>query len=252
MTQLIILFIVGFIFTLIFKSYSNYEKENPYSKTHSNIKPTYENIANSELGLFIALSAKVAKADGHIHGLEAELISNLLDDISKVFADSEHTRDILKQIFNHEKQSDSDNSEIINKLNKILKNNNEKKIQMLAFLFNLAFIDGEFSKAEEEIIEFISYHLHVSKEDYENIKSKFEQSFSNIKNESTIEDAYKTLNASKEDSLDVIKKKYRKLVKEYHPDIVKAQGKDNSYIQQATEKVQIINAAYELIKKVRR
>ena len=251
MTQLLILFIVGFVLTLIFKSYAKFEKENPYSKQHLKIQPTYKNIAESELGLFIALSAKVAKADGVVHELEAELVSNLLDDVSKVFKDSSQTRDMLKKIFNEHKKYDN-TKDIVDKLNKILGNQNDKKLQMLAFLFNLAFIDGEFSKKEQETIEFISYHLHVSKEDYENIKAKFESSFSNVRNESTIDEAYKTLNATKDDSLDVIKKKYRKLVKEYHPDIVKAQGKDESYIQEATQKVQVINAAYELIKKERR
>ena len=48
-----------------------------------------------------------------------------------------------------------------------------------------------------------------------------------------------------------IKKAYRKLVKEYHPDIIKAQGKDEAYLQEATRKTQEINEAYELIKRAK-
>mgnify|MGYP000143707800 FL=1 len=47
----------------------------------------------------------------------------------------------------------------------------------------------------------------------------------------------------------VIKKAYRKLVKEHHPDIVTGQGASQSIIEEATAKLQVINEAYELIKK---
>ena len=48
-----------------------------------------------------------------------------------------------------------------------------------------------------------------------------------------------------------IKKAYRALVREYHPDIIKSQGASDDYLKEATEKVQEINAAYEMIKKSR-
>jgi DnaJ like chaperone protein len=48
-----------------------------------------------------------------------------------------------------------------------------------------------------------------------------------------------------------IKKKYRELVRKYPPDIIKAQGKDEAYLKEATQKTQEINEAYEIIKKAR-
>ena len=48
-----------------------------------------------------------------------------------------------------------------------------------------------------------------------------------------------------------IKKAYRKLVREYHPDIIKSQDKDEAYIEEATAKTQEINQAYEIIKKAK-
>jgi DnaJ like chaperone protein len=52
--------------------------------------------------------------------------------------------------------------------------------------------------------------------------------------------------------MDTIKKAYRNLVKQYHPDIIKSQGKDESYMKKATEKTQEINQAYEMIKEKRK
>ena len=57
----------------------------------------------SELGLFVSLVAKVAKADGRVHELEAQLIGMMFDDISKVFNEKEKARAIMKEIFNEEK-----------------------------------------------------------------------------------------------------------------------------------------------------
>ena len=51
--------------------------------------------------------------------------------------------------------------------------------------------------------------------------------------------------------MDSIKKKYRALVKQYHPDLMKAQGANEDYMAEATRKMQEINAAYETIKAAR-
>ena len=51
--------------------------------------------------------------------------------------------------------------------------------------------------------------------------------------------------------MNVIKKAYRKLVREYHPDIIKSQNKGEEYLKEATRKTQEINEAYEIIKKAR-
>ena len=67
----------------------------------------------------------------------------------------------------------------------------------------------------------------------------------------TKSNAYKLLGADSNDSMAAIKKKYRTLVKRHHPDIIKAQGASDDYIDQATDKVQEINAAYEMVKKAK-
>ena len=60
---------------------------------------------------------------------------------------------------------------------------------------------------------------------------------------------YDTLQISENASAQDIKKAYRKLVRQYHPDIIKSQGKGEAYMQEATAKTQEINQAYEMIKE---
>ena len=73
----------------------------------------------------------------------------------------------------------------------------------------------------------------------------------NMHPQATLDDAYKILGVNKNDDLNTIKKAYRKLVRQYHPDIIKSQGKSEEYIKEATAKTQEINQAYEMIKKAR-
>ena len=83
MTNLMLLLILGGVFYYIFKSYSKYEA---YSKeAFKNFSTSYEAIKQSDLGLFVSLVAKVAKADGKVDTLEAQLIGIMFDDISSIF-----------------------------------------------------------------------------------------------------------------------------------------------------------------------
>ncbi|MDP2893624.1 MAG: DnaJ domain-containing protein, partial [Sulfurimonas sp.] len=84
------------------------------------------------------------------------------------------------------------------------------------------------------------------------IFEQFEKMMHNITPKANIADAYKLLGVNESDDMDVIKKAYRKLVREYHPDIIKSQGKDDAYMQEATAKTQEINQAYEMIKSHRK
>jgi len=74
----------------------------------------------------------------------------------------------------------------------------------------------------------------------------------NIQPKANISDAYKLLGVSESDDMSVIKKAYRKLIRQYHPDIIKSQGKDEAYMQEATAKTQEINQAYEMIKNAKK
>ena len=78
-----------------------------------------------EAGLLIALMAKVAKADGNVCELEAELLSNIFTDISLVFENDKEIRNELKKIYNKEKESFENTIEIskniLNSLKMIIK-----------------------------------------------------------------------------------------------------------------------------------
>ena len=62
-------------------------------------------------------------------------------------------------------------------------------------------------------------------------------------------DPYEILGLSKDATFGEIKKKYRELVKKYHPDILMGKGADEEIIQEGTKKLQEINEAYKILKE---
>ncbi|WP_320034178.1 TerB family tellurite resistance protein [Halarcobacter sp.] len=248
--KLIVLLIIGVILYFIARGYKTEKFEN----IKLDIKERFNgDLMNHEAGLLVALMAKVAKADGQVSELEAEMLKHTFTDISRHFENSEEVRDKLKNIYNIEKESFDNTINICEKLYKITKHDYQKRIKILEYLLNLAFIDKEFSQTEFMITEDISNSLQIKKVDFENLVNKFENFYRNQKENETIslEKAYEVLEANKDDDDNVLKKKYRTLVKKHHPDIVAGQGASEDIINQATKKLQEINEAYELIKKSR-
>lgn len=250
MGNIIIFAILGGVFYYIFKSYAKY---TDYSKeAFKNFSVSHEALKKSELGLFVALVAKVAKADGKVDALEAELVGIMFDDIANIFPEPQKTKQILKDIFAQEKDRVNDTKEIAQNLARAIKRDKSKQTQFMGFLIQLAFVDGEVSKNEEDVLQTIAEALEFDPNAYHAIFDQFEKMMNNIQPKANIADAYKLLGVKEQDDMSVIKKAYRKLVRQYHPDIVKSQGKDEAYMQEATAKTQEINQAYEMIKEARK
>ena len=123
----------------------------------------------------------------------------------------------------------------------------------MGFLIQLAFADGEVSKAEDEMLQTIAQALEFDPKIYHSLFDKFEEMINQrqTSTQTSIEDAYTILGVEPDADMNAIKKAYRKLVRKYHPDIIKSQNKDEEYLKEATRKTQEINEAYEIIKKAK-
>lgn len=248
--KIIVLIIVGIVLYIIAKNY----KTEKFQNINLKIKEKFEgDLLNHEAGLLIALMAKVAKADGQVCELEAELLKHTFTDISQHFENSEQMREKLKNLYNQEKNSFENTIDISQKLYSLTKFNYSKRVKIIEYLLNLAFIDKEFIQAERMIIEDIANTLKIRKLDFDNLINNFEMFYKQEANsyKISLEKAYEILESKSDDSEEILKKNYRKLVKKYHPDIISGQGGTQSIIEEATKKLQEINEAYELIKKNR-
>ncbi|WP_072680682.1 TerB family tellurite resistance protein [Arcobacter sp. LA11] len=248
--KLLFLLIVGVVLYFISRNYKTEKFEN----IKLDIKENFNgDLMNHEAGLLIALMAKVAKADGSVCELEAQMLKHTFNDISRHFENAEEIREKLKDIYKKEKESFDNTIEICEKLYKITKNDYQKRVKIIEYLLNLAFIDKEFSQTELMITEDIANALKINKVDFQNLINTFENFYAEQKNSQAIslDKAYEVLESSPSDDNNILKKKYRTLVKKHHPDIVSGQGASQNIIDEATRKLQEINEAYEFIKKER-
>ncbi len=212
------------------------------------ISSSKELFQQSELGLFTALVAKLAKADGRVDELEAQLIGNMFDDISKIFPDKEKARKLLKEIFNEEKEKNDDVKEIAQALNVLLKRRILKRRQFIGFLIQLASAGNGISADEDRVLREIVNELNIPPEVFNAMLSRF----TNKQQSMSVAQAATILGVKQSDDMDTIKKTYRNLVRQYHPDIIKSQDKDDEYMEEATAKTQEINQAYETLKKAKK
>jgi len=110
--------------------------------------------------------------------------------------------------------------------------------RILFFPFNFFFIIG------------VSILANRSYEEYKREK-KNAFNYERFKKSKSIDSYYKTLESSKEDDLDTIKKNYRRLMKQYHYDANVSKGLSEEIIQANQKKSQEINEAYHFIKSDR-
>lgn len=248
--KIIILLVIGIILFLIAKNY----KTEKFKNINIKYKEKFEgDLLHHEAGLLVALMAKVAKADGKVCELEAELLKHTLNDISSHFENNEEIRDRLKALYSEQKESFDNTLEICEKLYNLTKYDYTKRVKIMEYLLNLAFIDKDFSDTEFMITEDIANALKIKKEDFDNLVSNFKAFYAQQAQSQalSLEKAYEVLESTPADDDNAIKKKYRSLVKKHHPDIIAGQGASQSIIDEATTKLQEINEAYELIKKQR-
>lgn len=248
--KLLVLLIIGVILYFIARGYKTEKFEN----IKLDIKENFTgDLMNHEAGLLIALMAKVAKADGQVCELEAQILKHTFSDISSHFENNEEIRDKLKDIYSEQKKSFDNTEEICQKLYSLTKRDYAKRLKIMEYLLNLAFIDKEFSKTEFMITEDIANFLEIKRADFEQLINTFETFYANQKNNQalSLEKAYEVLESNASDDDAILKKNYRKLVKKHHPDIVSGQGASQNIIDEATKKLQEINEAYEIIKKER-
>ena len=208
----------------------------------------------NEAKFLVSLLAKVAKSDGRVSELEARLITQVLDDLSQKVSGVSGVREYLKEVYNSQKENVNNAYETARNYKRAFNLNYDTCVARLTFFLNLAYIDGEFNKSEQDVIRNIAYGFGIDKETLDEIIFKFDSFYGSrfgadhdeISQEN---DAFDVLGLSKNASLDEIKARYKELVRQYHPDILMGRGESKEVIERSTKKLQEINEAYGRLKE---
>ncbi|MGF7478083.1 TerB family tellurite resistance protein [Campylobacter concisus] len=207
-----------------------------------------------EAKFLVSLLAKVAKSDGRVSELEARLITQVLDDLSQKVSGVSGVREYLKEVYNSQKENVDNAYETARNYKRAFNLNYDTCVARLTFFLNLAYIDGEFNKSEQDVIRNIAYGFGIDKETLDEIIYKFDSFYGSrfgadhdeISQEN---DAFEVLGLSKNASLEEVKARYKELVRQYHPDILMGRGESKDVIERSTKKLQEINEAYGRLKE---
>ena len=205
----------------------------------------------NEAKFLVSLLAKVAKSDGRVSELEARLITQVLDDLSQKVSG---VREYLKEVYNSQKENVDNAYETARNYKRAFNLNYDTCVARLTFFLNLAYIDGEFNKSEQDVIRNIAYGFGIDKETLDEIIYKFDSFYgsrfgADHDEMSQENDAFEVLGLSKNASLDEVKARYKELVRQYHPDILMGRGESKEMIERSTKKLQEINEAYGRLKE---
>ena len=187
----------------------------------------------------IAMSAKLAKADGKIS--KSEILA-----FKKIFQFPAEDEKAISDIFNSAKENIDDYKDIAEQVYKVFKSDRELLFELLNSLFSIAYADGELHPKEKLMLFEISKVFKIADNEFESLNNIFEAKAST--DNSSIDRSYKILGLSKNINFEQVSNQYRKLVKEYHPDRLQGMGLPKEFIELANQKLKTINKAYNEIK----
>jgi len=189
---------------------------------------------------FVALFsmlAKMAKADGHVTPEEADLINHLAR--TQIKMDGQD-RQAAAVIFKNALNDDYTIYDYAKQYRQIA--GNAQMCEMVyRLLFTVAYADKELHPNEDAILQQIPAHLGLDQSRYQSLKEEFRGQQTDIR------ESYKVLGCAPDSSDSEVKRAYRKLCMDYHPDKITAKGLPDGFMKFAEQQMGLINDAYKAI-----
>ncbi|MBR2234371.1 MAG: TerB family tellurite resistance protein [Prevotella sp.] len=216
---------------------SGYEEQRQQTRTNQQ-----QGDRNSFLLSMLVMAAYIIRADGRVMHSEMEMVRGFLR--QNFGADAEQQgNDILLRLFDEEKRQGRV------AFRRTIRQSCEEaarfldysgRLQLLNFLVMIAQADGQVASSEVDALKDVARWMQMNPSEVD--------SMLHLKGDS-LDDAYRVLGVSPQATDDELRRAYRRLALEHHPDRVAKLGED---VRKAAEKkFQEINAAKERIWKAR-
>jgi DnaJ like chaperone protein len=188
----------------------------------------------------ISLAAKVAKADGHVTRAEIRSFDQFLkNDLGMGTED----RRIAARIFNEARDSTVGTAEFTRQIRSLLGHQPDRLRDLVCLLLKVALADGRLSREEDRLIRSIAGELGLGPRDFEECLALFRRG--------NLDAAYALLGVDAAAQDAEVRRAYRRLAKEYHPDVIASKGLSTEFQDFAMEKMRAVNEAYDRIKEAR-
>ncbi len=181
----------------------------------------------------IALSAKMAKADGIVTREE-------VDAFKQIFEIPKGQERHVSQVYNLARKDVAGYEIYAKQISKMLFKKKALLENLIEGLLFISMSDGTYHPMEDKFINNVAFIFTISKDRLDSLKSLYTQE--------TKDTPYRILKVSPNDEIDVIRRQWKKLVIENHPDKVIAKGLPREAVKLANARLSKINLAWEKIK----
>jgi DnaJ like chaperone protein len=178
----------------------------------------------------IALGAKMAKADGLV-------TRNEVTAFREVFAIPQADERSAARVFNLAREDVAGFEDYARKIATMFEADSAVLTDLLDGLFHIAVADGEYHPAEDAFLERVAEIFGMSKREFAALRAR------NVPDADP--DPYTVLGVDPAMSLAEIRKVWRRLVVETHPDRMMARGVPEEAVQLAQTRLIAINRAWE-------
>lgn len=210
-----------------------------------------------------SIMGHIAKADGRVSQAEIDLAKRVMDQMGL----SGEMRQTAISLFQQGKSSDFPLDAALDQFRSECHRRTNLLRMFIEIQIQEALADGFVGPEEEQLLLHICARLGISRFEYEGIKMQLQaqQRFYDRRYQyqtggragaaqpaSQLEDAYAVLGLKPSASDDEVKKAYRRLISQHHPDKLVSKGLPEEMMTLAKEKTQKITKAYETVQQARK
>ena len=194
-----------------------------------------------------SIMGHIAKADGEV--TQAEIASTEAI-MARMRLDAEQRKAAIK-LFNEGKADDFPLHDVLLQFRKECHRRISLIQMFLEIQISTAFSDQKLHPAEKDILYRIADALGFSRRQLDHLFHLAGAVASPKTEKAAIKEAYEVLGVKQSTSDADVKKAYRRLMNQHHPDKLVSKGLPEEMIKLANEKTQQIKEAYDLVKKSR-
>jgi DnaJ like chaperone protein len=200
--------------------------------------------------MFISMG-RLAKADGRVSPEEIARAEEMMRQLGMT---AEHRARAI-ELFKQGTAPEFDIGPVYMRFMSVCGHTRHLRQMLLVYLMTMALADGHMHAAEEALLADIAGRLGYTPSEFRQLMDMVlnQSHFMGGKpsTETTLDDAYKAMGVTKDNTDQEIKRAYRKLISQYHPDKLIGQGMPADMIAMATEKTKEIQRAHDVIKQTR-